>query len=313
VNTVRGIDVKPDRFTVRRARPRGTELAFVHEGLGGLPILLVHGWPESKRIWWRNIEWLAEAGFEVIAPDLRGFGESEPADDGYHDVAASSADLHALMTEVLGHERCVVAGGDFGGVVLQDASLRYPGFVDRAVLFNTIPPFLFAEYADAGIEPIDFTQLGHFVRHGQRGPELLQRLDTDAQRLEYVTEFYGECGWATPLAFDADAAAFMAAPFADANVLRTSIELYEYAFGREPSSAPRLFESNPTPTLVLYGSEDPVVPVAFVHCMKVAFPAAIGPFAVPGSGHFLQWEQARTFNQSVRWCCRDLLDARGRP
>ena len=34
--------------------------------------MLLHGWPETKRIWWRNIEPLAEAGFEVIVPDLRG-------------------------------------------------------------------------------------------------------------------------------------------------------------------------------------------------------------------------------------------------
>ena len=75
----------------------------MHEGKGGLPLLLVHGWPETKRIWWRNISVLAEAGFEVIAPDLRGFGDSGAARDDFYDVAASSADLHHLVTEVLGH------------------------------------------------------------------------------------------------------------------------------------------------------------------------------------------------------------------
>lgn len=45
--------------------------AFIHEGVGGYPLLLLHGYPETKRIWWRNISALAEAGYEVIAPDLR--------------------------------------------------------------------------------------------------------------------------------------------------------------------------------------------------------------------------------------------------
>ena len=50
----------PDRFAVERAASRdGLELAFVREGAGGYPLLLVHGWPETKRIWWRNIEPLA--------------------------------------------------------------------------------------------------------------------------------------------------------------------------------------------------------------------------------------------------------------
>ena len=55
----------------------GLSLAFVHEGIGGYPLLLLHGYPETKRIWWRNITALAEAGHEVIAPDLRGYGDSD--------------------------------------------------------------------------------------------------------------------------------------------------------------------------------------------------------------------------------------------
>jgi pimeloyl-ACP methyl ester carboxylesterase len=43
----------------------------------------VHGWPETRRIWWRNIAPLAAAGFEVIVPDLRGFGDSSLAPDGF--------------------------------------------------------------------------------------------------------------------------------------------------------------------------------------------------------------------------------------
>jgi pimeloyl-ACP methyl ester carboxylesterase len=303
-------DLGPDRFAIRRAQLRGAELAFVHEGVGGLPLLLIHGWPETKRIWWRNIASLADAGFEVLAPDLRGFGESGPADDGFYDVAASSNDLHQLVSEVLGHSTCIAAGGDYGGVVLQDLMNRHPGLVERAVLFNTIPPFLFSQYSDAGVEAFDFTRLDHFVRHGQHASDLMRELDSPGRRLEYVAEFYGDAGWASRLAFDATARAFMAEPFADQDTFRSSIKLYEYAFGVEPSAPPLLFEPNPTPTLVLYGPEDAVVPPSFVDCMAVAFVNAVGPFAVPGSGHFLQWEQAAVFNRAVQWLCHDRLAAR---
>ena len=59
----------------------GLHLAYVREGEGGYPLLLVHGYPETKRIWWRNIAPLADAGFEVIVPDLRGYGDSGLAPD----------------------------------------------------------------------------------------------------------------------------------------------------------------------------------------------------------------------------------------
>ena len=80
-----------DAFAVRREVVRdGLAAAFLHEGEGGYPLVLLHGYPETKRIWWRNVAPLAEAGFEVIVPDLRGFGESEVGPDGFHDVPAHS-------------------------------------------------------------------------------------------------------------------------------------------------------------------------------------------------------------------------------
>ena len=126
-------DIDPDRFATHRFGGRGLQQAYVHEGVGGVPLLLVHGWPETKRIFWRVIEPLADAGFEVIVPDLRGFGDSEVGPDGFHDVAAHSRDLHALVTEGLGHDRVVLCGGDLGGPVVQDLALRFPDLTDRLV------------------------------------------------------------------------------------------------------------------------------------------------------------------------------------
>ena len=114
---------------VHRARlGSDVEIAYWREGIGGAPLLLVHGWPETKRIWARNVEPLARAGFEVIVPDLRGFGDSSTAPDGFYDLAAHARDLHELITS-LGHESCVAAGGDIGGAVIQDMGLRFEGFV----------------------------------------------------------------------------------------------------------------------------------------------------------------------------------------
>jgi pimeloyl-ACP methyl ester carboxylesterase len=59
-----GRELDGDAFVVHRTKVRDDlELAFVREGSGGYPLLLLHGWPETKRIWWRNIEPLAAAGF----------------------------------------------------------------------------------------------------------------------------------------------------------------------------------------------------------------------------------------------------------
>jgi pimeloyl-ACP methyl ester carboxylesterase len=121
----------PERVTVR-----GGRLAFWHRGQGGVPLLLVHGWPATRRIWARNVAALAARGFEVVAPDLRGFGDSDCGADGLHDVVAHSLDLAALLRDELGLDRVVAAGGDLGGAVVQDLSLRFPGLVERLVVFT---------------------------------------------------------------------------------------------------------------------------------------------------------------------------------
>ena len=54
----------------------GLNFNVVHEG-SGQPVLLLHGFPDSSRLWRKQIPELVKAGFQVIAPDLRGFGESD--------------------------------------------------------------------------------------------------------------------------------------------------------------------------------------------------------------------------------------------
>jgi pimeloyl-ACP methyl ester carboxylesterase len=93
----------------------------------------------------------------------------------------------------------------------------------------------------------------------------------------------------------------MTDPFADPAKLRSSFGLYESALGtRPPTDPPRLFERNPIPTLILYGPEDHVIPRDFPRLMERAFDEPIGPFVVPGAGHFLQWERADVLNGALR-------------
>jgi pimeloyl-ACP methyl ester carboxylesterase len=306
-------ELAPGRFGVHRALVRDdVELAFAHEGRGGFPLLLVHGWPETRRIWWRNIEALASAGFEVIAPDLRGFGDSSIPADGFHDLAAHARDLHALVCDVLGHERCAAAGGDLGGGVIIDLGLRHPGFVVRQVLFNCILPILPEAYAAAGIDPAPSAAVraaaDYFVRQGRDADGLARELATAEQRRRYVAGFYGHRLWATPGAFSDRDAAFHAQPFEDADRLRASFGNYESALGtRPPSEPPRFFEPSAVPTVALYGPDDHVMFADFPERCEVAFSDLVGPFVVPRAGHFLQWERADVLNATLPAFCRDLL------
>ena len=298
-------ELDPKRFATHRATlSTGATLAYLREGVGGVPLLLVHGWPETRRIWWRNIEPLVAAGFEVIAPDLRGFGDSDLAPDGFYDVAAFSYDMYALVHEELGHDACFAAAGDAGGPIVYDLSLRYPGFVSKLCFFNTLTPVLRnGEYEAAGIPADDFANRAttdYFIRQARDADALAAELDTPERRRAYIACMYTHRLWASPTAFPRGVVDFMTEPFADPAKLRASFSIYETATGAKPmKELPRFLETNPVPTLVLYGPDDHVVPASFPARCAVAFDECIGPFVVTGAGHFLQWEAADVFNRAL--------------
>jgi pimeloyl-ACP methyl ester carboxylesterase len=286
---------------------RGFGQAFDHEGVGGVPLLLVHGWPETRRIWGRNVAPLAAAGFEVIAPDLRGFGDSDVAPDGFGDIASHSRDLYALAHDHLGHERVVAVGGDLGGPVIQDLSLRFPGFVDRMVIFNAPLPYDKEGMAGLRTRP-PMEAADYFIRQGTDADALAAELATAEERRRYIATFYTSRFWAHPGGFSPGDVEHMTEPFADGARLRSSFGAYESAFSEDARREPPMMTSpNPTHTLILFGPSDHVIYPDFDRMAAVVFPDHVGPFLVRDAGHFLQWEAADTFNGAVRSFCRDLL------
>ena len=138
-----------------------------------IPLVLVHGYPETKRIWWRNIIPLAEAGYEVIVPDLRGYGDSDLSAADQYDLVLYSRDIHTLVHDVLGHQRVGLLGGDVGGAVIVDMANRWPDFVDRMVFFNTVAPFIVDQvdwYTERGLSlnPLPHGPTGDYrIRQGR--------------------------------------------------------------------------------------------------------------------------------------------------
>ncbi|MEI8238740.1 MAG: alpha/beta hydrolase [Actinomycetota bacterium] len=302
-------DVDPARFEVHVSNARGFAQAYVREGVGGVPLVCVHGWPETKRIFWRVIEPLAEAGFEVIVPDLRGFGDSEVAPDGYGDVPSHAHDLYSLVHDVLGHERVVLVGGDLGGPVIQDLALRHPEWVDRMVLFNSPLPYLNDEMSGiVGTRPAR-EAADYFLRQGLDPDGLAAELVTPEQRRRYIATFYTSRFWAHPGAFGGEGEVeFHTEPFADAAHLRASFGGYESSFSADARSEPPLIGKNPvTRTLLLYGPSDHVIYPAFDRMAAVVFANHVGPFLLRDCGHFVPWEAPHALVSGTVAFCGDLL------
>lgn len=114
------------------------DLHFIHQkgrGPKRIPILLLHGWPDSFYRWHKLIPLLTDH-FDVVAPSLPGFGFTKsPADIPQDQPLRHHASLlFRLMTEVLGYDNFVIAGGDGGSPLAQVMAIDHPGPVSAIYL-----------------------------------------------------------------------------------------------------------------------------------------------------------------------------------
>jgi pimeloyl-ACP methyl ester carboxylesterase len=131
------IDEKEFHFTGKGKD--GLKLHFVRRG-SGKPVILLHGWPGFWYDWRAVIPQLSQHA-DVIAPDLRGFGDSEkPEGDPVllYAPEVHAADLITLM-DSLGIQKAVFAAHDIGATIAQTLATVYPDRVESLVLLN--PPY----------------------------------------------------------------------------------------------------------------------------------------------------------------------------
>lgn len=122
----------------------------VRHGGSGPPVLLIHGHPRTHATWWQVAERLAPS-FNVICPDLPGFGQSYvPADTPDHSGSSKRTKARALveMMSALGHQRFAVVGHDRGSYTAFRMAMDHPHRVARLAVLDGVPIVEALERAD---------------------------------------------------------------------------------------------------------------------------------------------------------------------
>jgi len=152
-------------------------LHYVTAG-SGPPLVLLHGWPQTWYEWRKMIPALSQR-YTIIAPDLRGLGDSSRPLDGY-DKRTVADDVWRLVTEVLGHNRFHLVGHDWGGPTAFALAAWHPENVATLSIVDVVIP------GDGG----DFSQGGRRWHHQfHMTPDLPEALVTGRERL-YLQWFY---------------------------------------------------------------------------------------------------------------------------
>ena len=168
--------------TTRSVRIRDITLAIAEAGAGGRPLLMVHGFAGAKEDFADWLDPLAERGWHVVAPDLRGHGASDhPPNASDYSLDILEADMLALVDN-LDWDKFVMVGHSMGGMVGQAIAIHKPERLEGLVLMDTIAApvrggrltrFIFG----AATRMLGMKAMGHFVRKPPpRSPESVRRL-----------------------------------------------------------------------------------------------------------------------------------------
>ena len=166
----------------------GVRLHYAATGAGE-PVVLVHGWPST---WyeWRRVMPLLGTRYRVIAPDLRGLGDSSRPESGY-DKKTVATDLWQLLSGALGLARWHLVGHDWGGPVAFALAAAHEEAIRTLTIVDVTLP---------GIGP-DISQGGRRWHHAfHMTPDLPEALVQGRERA-YLTWFYRAFSW-RPEAFD---------------------------------------------------------------------------------------------------------------
>ena len=115
----------PEKPSMRFIESNGIRMRIAEMGEGPL-VVLIHGWPESWYSWRHQIPYLAKNGYRVVAPDMRGFGESDaPEQVEEYDILKLTGDVVGIL-DALNENTAIVVGHDWGANIAWDCALLHP-------------------------------------------------------------------------------------------------------------------------------------------------------------------------------------------
>jgi pimeloyl-ACP methyl ester carboxylesterase len=115
---------------------------YVEDHGDGVPVVLLHGFPDSSRLWRRQVPFLAEHGFRAIVPDLRGYGRSDRPDDvAAYRLRTVVGDVTGIL-DALGVARAHVVGHDWGAAVAWLTATLCPDRVSKLVVLSVPHPLV---------------------------------------------------------------------------------------------------------------------------------------------------------------------------
>lgn len=264
----------------------GIRMHYVTQGEGPVVVLL-HGFPEFWYSWRYQVPFLAEHGYKAVAPDLRGYNDSDKPRIGY-DLPTLLGDIAGLI-KGLGQERAVIVGHDWGGVLAWLFAAYYPEMTERLIVLNAPHPLAMER------EVRQLRQLRKswyvFVFQLPWLPEYML-LRNNANEVGRMLNGAALQKSAFPREVTAKYQEAMSKPGAMTAALNYYRQLSRPSTHRFSKRTPRIT----APTLLIWGEHDIALDIGLTYDLE-QWVENIQVERLPDSGHWVQQEQPDKVNQ----------------
>jgi pimeloyl-ACP methyl ester carboxylesterase len=271
--------------THRTATVNGIRLHYITAGQGE-PIVLLHGYPQTHYAWHKVIPALAKH-FTIIAPDLRGLGDSDRPEAGYekHIVAE---DVYQLVRS-LGCEKINLVGHDYGGSTAYVLAAEHPELVERLVVIECAPAGL-GETSEVPLVPGG----GAWHRVFHLVPDLPELLVAGREKL-YLSWFYQHYSRNPSAISDTDVDEYLRT-YSQPGAMKAGFEYYRAYFN--DTKRGREYARTKLQMPVLAIGADSVYGASVEACMRQAAINVQG-VVIANCGHFVPEEHPKTLIQHI--------------
>ena len=273
----------------------GVHLHYVSAGRGPLVVLL-HGFPEYWGGWHAQIARLVAAGFRVVAPDLRGYGQSDKPEPVSAYYLEHLADDVAALLEHLDAGPAVVVGHDWGGAVAWLHAMRHPAQVKRLAVLNMPHPAIFAQAWKTWRQRLKSFYF-YFFRMRSLAAFVYRRFRALPQRLMLWFFSRRTQPWRS---FD-----HYAEEGLRPGAMKAMMSWYTALLDRSPNDMLALVMPLRLPILVLWGDEDPAFGEALADPGDHVDRDQLEVRYLRGAGHFIHLERSDEVSEALAEFARD--------
>ena len=253
-------------------------LHYVEAGEGSL-VLLLHGFPQFWYQWRHQIPALVEAGFRVVAPDMRGYNLSDkPLGVRAYRVELLARDVERLIL-ACGEQTAVVVGHDWGAIATWIAAMRHPERVEKLAILNVPHP---ARSLDGLLSPMQLLRSSYmfFFQIPRLPEEVIRAGDFGLLRSVFRSDPV------QPEALTAEDIERYIEAIAQPGVLTASLNYYR-ALLRNPREMRALLQRVEAPVLVIWGEKDRFLSRRLAEPPRLWVPNLVRVKRLPDASHWV--------------------------